>query len=125
MKNLVKLMPIALLTLLGVAEISAQMATERFIPIGESPGLSTSQTDIGLIRSFDAASGTLSLESGTGVRPVRITDSTRIWVDRSAAKLSNLDGDTSDLAAGRRAEVSYADPGNRQLANWVKVEAGN
>jgi hypothetical protein len=68
---------------------------------------------------------TLSLEAGGGILPVRITDNTRIWVDRSSARLSNLDGDTSDLATGRRVEVSYTDPASRQSADWVKVGVGN
>lgn len=119
------MIPVALLSLLAASQISAQKATEQFIPIGESPGLSVSQTDIGRIQSFDAASRTLSVEAGGSIRPVRITDVTRIWVDRSASKLSNLDGDISDLAAGRRVEVSYVDPDSRQAANWVKVEAAN
>lgn len=125
MKSLTRTIPVALLSLLAAGQLAAQMATEQFIPIGESPGLSSIHTDVGRIRGFDAASRTLSVESGGSTRPVRITDVTRIWVDRSASKLSNLDGDTSDLAAGRRVEVSYVDPRNRQAANWVKVEAGN
>jgi len=125
MKFLISMVPVAILSLLAAGQISAQMATEQFIPIGESPGLSVIHTDIGHIQAFDAASGTLSVESGGSIRPVHITDATRIWLDRSASKLSNLDGDTSDLAAGRRVEVSYVDPESRQAANWVKVEAGN
>lgn len=125
MKYLLSMTLVTVLSLLAASEISAQRATERFIPIGESPGLSVAHTDIGRILSFDAASRTLSLESGGSTRAVRITDDTRIWVDRSASKLSNLDGDTSDLTAGRRVEVSFVDPGRRQAANWVKVAAGN
>lgn len=125
MKSLTRMIPVAVLSLLAAGQISAQMATEQFIPIGESPGLSVSHTDIGRIQAFDAASRTLSVEAGGSIRPVRITDVTRIWVDRSASKLSNLDGDISDLTAGRRVEVSYVDPDSRQAANWVKVEAAN
>lgn len=125
MKKLPKIIPVAMLSLLCASQACAQMATERFVPIGESPGLSVSHTDVGRIRGFDAGSRTLSLEAEGGIRPVRITDDTRIWLDRSGSELSNLNGDTSNLAIGRRAEVSYADPARRRSANWVKVEVGN
>ena len=33
-----------------------------------------------------------------------------------------LDDLLTDLQKGRRVEVKYADPGRRQVAEWVKVE---
>lgn len=115
----------ATLSLLFAGQVFPQKATERFIPIGESPGLSGTMTDIGRIQGFDAASGTLSLSAGGVARDVRITDDTRIWLDRSVSELSNLEGATSDLQAGRRAEVNYVDPDARDVASWVKVEMVN
>ena len=114
-----------ILLLVGMNGAFAQRATEIYIPIGESPGLSTGQTDIGRIEAYDAGTRTLTLRAPDGVHPVRITEDTRIWLDRSAANLSNRSGDPSDLAIGRRAEVSYVDPAKRELASWVKIEAGN
>lgn len=102
-----------------------QQQTEIYIPIGESPGLSGTDTDVGQILSFDADSRTLSLAARSGTRPVRITSDTDIWLDRSAAKLRNASGSVSDLVSGRRAEVKYMDPTKRRFAAWVKVEAGN
>ena len=115
--------PIIWLFIAGPAR--GQQQTEIYIPIGDSPGLSGTHTDVGQILSFDAVSRTLSLAARGGTRPVRITSDTDIWLDRSGAKLRNTSGSVSDLVPGRRAEVQYMDPGKRQAAAWVKVEAGN
>ena len=125
MNRLRTIIPVAILTILFASESFSQKATEQFIPIGESPGLSGVTTYIGRIQGYDAASGTLTLNAGGAPQAVRITDDTNIWLDRSAWKLSNLEGDASDLQAGRRAEVSYVDPTVRDVASWVKVETGN
>ena len=125
MKKLPKIIPVAMLSLFTAGQACAQMATEQYIPIGKSPGLSVSHSDVGHIRNFDSASRTLSLEAGGEIRQVRITNDTRIWLDRSGVKHSNLVGQTSDLATGSRVEVSYVDPARRQSAHWVKVEVGN
>lgn len=125
MNKMAIVIPAAILSMLVSGQVLSQKATEQFIPIGESPGLSGTRTHIGRIQGFDAASGILSLSAEGEVYSVRVTDDTRIWLDRSASKLTNLEGDTSDLEAGRRAEVSYADPAMHGAASWVKVEMTN
>ena len=123
MRKIAIAIPILWLCIAGQAR--AQQQTEIYIPIGESPGLSGTYTDVGQILGFDADSRTLSLAAEGGTRPVRITSDTEIWLDRTGAKLRNVGGGVSDLVSGRRAEVKYLDPGKRQSAIWVKVEAGN
>lgn len=118
-------MAISILCLCTAGQALGQQQTEIYIPIGESPGLSGTYTDVGQILSFDADSRTLSLAARGGTRPVHITDDTDIWLDRSAAKLRNASGSVSDLVPGRRAEVKYKDPAKRQSAAWIKVEAGS
>lgn len=118
-------MAIPILLLCSVGHALAQQQTEIFIPIGESPGVSGTHSDVGRILSFDADSRTLSLAAGDGTRPVHITSDTDIWLDRSRAKLRNIGGGVSDFVSGRRAEVKYIDPAKRQSAAWVKVEVGN
>lgn len=125
MKTLSTTLSAVLLLLVGMSQSFAQQTTEIYIPIGESPGLSTTQTDIGRIRKYDAGTRTLTLEEPDGLRSVLITEDTHIWLDRSGANLSNRYGNTSDLASGRRVEVSYVDPVKRRAADWVKVEAAN
>jgi hypothetical protein len=53
---------------------------------------------------------------------VKITEKTRIWLDRTKLKQANLSGSFTDLQKGRRVEVKYDDPVRRQVADWVKVE---
>ena len=118
-------MAIPILWLCTAGQALGQQQTEIYIPIGGSPGLSGTYTDVGQILSFDADSRTLSLAARGGTRQLRITGDTDIWLDRSAAKLRNASGSVSDLVPGRRAEVKYNDPAKRQSAAWIKVEAGS
>jgi hypothetical protein len=101
----------------------AQKATEQFIPIGRSPGLSGKTTMIGTIEAFDAAARTLTVASDAGTYRCALTDATRIWVDRSAQRLAATAGGFADLQKGRRVEVKFVDDKTRRTAEWVKVEA--
>ena len=116
---------IPILWLCTAGQALAQQQTEIYIPIGKSPGLSGTYTDVGQIQGFDAGSRTLTLAARGATRPVRITGDTDIWLDRSRVKLRNVAGGVSELVSGRRAEVKYLDPAKRQSAAWVKVEVGN
>ena len=111
-----------LLVLLLALPAGAQQTTERFIPIGQSPGISGKLSTIGTIGAFDAAGGTLRVDGGDGSKTYRVTAQTRIWIDRSASRQASLLGDRDDLAAGRLVEVMHRrdDP---QLADWIKLEA--
>lgn len=100
----------------------AQKATEQFIPIGQSPGLSGKATLIGAIEAVDAAARTVTVNAGATSYRCALTDRTRIWVDRSAARLSATAGSVTDLQPGRRIEVKFTDA-TRKTAEWVKVEA--
>jgi len=99
-----------------------QKATEQYIPIGQSPGMSHKYTWIGEIAQADARARTLTIVEAAGKHTVQITDETRIWLDRSKLKQTNLSGTFADLQPGRRAEVSYQGPKPGQVAAWVKVE---
>ncbi len=81
-------MAIPILWLCTAGQALGQQQTEFYIPIGESPGLSGTYTEVGQILSFDAGTRTLSLAARGGTRPVRITSDTDIWLDRSAASCS-------------------------------------
>jgi hypothetical protein len=109
--------------LLGViSHAHGQKETERFIPIGQSPGVSQKQSSIGEIAEVDAAGRTVTVAEQAGRRTVTITEKTRIWLDRTKLKQANLSGSFTDLQKGRRVEVKYDDPVRRQVADWVKVE---
>ncbi|MCX8114058.1 MAG: hypothetical protein N3D71_03195 [Burkholderiaceae bacterium] len=100
----------------------AQKATEQFIPIGQSPGVSGKATIIGTIEAVDAAARTMTISAGATSYRCALTDRTRIWIDRSAQRLSATTGRLADLQKGRRVEVKFTDA-TRKTAEWVKVEA--
>jgi hypothetical protein len=106
----------------GVSAAHGQRATEQFIPIGESPGLSGKQSSIGEIAETDARAQSLTFTEPAGRRTVRITEKTKIYLDRSKLKQTSLAGSFADLKKGRRVEVKYLDPERREVADWVKVE---
>jgi hypothetical protein len=118
-------MGIALLVaLLGTGSLAhGQRATERFIPIGQSPGISGRLSTIGTIEAVHEASHRIELAGPEGVVRVAIADSTRIWLDRHARGLTTAAGSFADLREGVRVEVRYADPETRDVAAWVKIDA--
>jgi hypothetical protein len=116
--------------LLATASIShGQEATERYIPLGQSPGVSGKTTLIGSVGTVDGNAKSMAVQSaGTGAgasaQPVKLTPTTRIWLDRSAAGQSTVAGTMADLRPGRRVEVKFVDERNRSAAEWIKIDAG-
>jgi hypothetical protein len=121
MRILFSLTGILIAALGAFSHAHGQKATEQFIPIGQSPGVSQKYTSIGAIAAVNAAARTVTIADPSGPRTVRVTDGTRIWLDRTKMKQTNLSGSFADLQVGRRAEVKYADAA-RDAAEWVKVE---
>ena len=110
------------LALMGMLSFAhGEKTAERFIPLGQSPGLSNKLTDIGEIQSADPGARTISVKTAGGSRTVAISGATRIWVDRSHLRLTNLKGGFADLRAGRKIEVKYIDPSRKRTADWIKV----
>jgi hypothetical protein len=99
-----------------------QKQTERFIPLGRSPGLSGKVTHVGTVEAADAGARTIIVAWGDHRYTSRVTAQTSIWLDRSRLKLTTLDGTFADLQRGRRVEVMPAGPGPGAAAEWVKVE---
>jgi hypothetical protein len=122
MRALLSGIGVAVALLGAISHAHGQKETERFIPIGQSPGVSQKQTSIGEIAEVDAARRTVTVAEQAGRRTVKITEKTRIWLDRTKLKQANLTGSFADLQKGRRVEVKYEDPERRQVADWVKVE---
>lgn len=102
------------------ASAAAQQATEQYIPIGESPGLSGFETYIGEIRSVETAEHAFFVDGPDGVMRVAVTPETRIYLDRSGTGLSNGVGSYADCEAGSRVEVLISPDGT---ATWIKVKA--
>ncbi len=106
---------------LGTSLIYGQETTERFIPIGYSPGISDKYSFIGKIVDVDQETHTIVVDSNRGERTIKVTPMTRIWLDRSKRKRSNTVGSYSDCEVGRKVEVMY-DHDNESVADWIKIE---
>lgn len=118
LKRIIALVVPALLLAGGA---SAQERTERFIPIGESPGISGVYSTIGTILAADADDRTVTVQSGAERWTIRVTEDTDIWIDRSAMRQTNFSGDWSDLEVGRTVEIKCVDFATKEVADWVKV----
>jgi hypothetical protein len=110
------------LALSGAQTALAQEAAERFIPIGQSPGLSGVSTLMGTIRSIDPATGnvTIDLDQG-GSKVVCVGPATRLWKDLSRKREPNCAAGLADLQPGLRVEARPVS-GDPVHAEWVKVE---
>lgn len=108
--------------LIGTSHAHGQKSTERYIPIGQSPGLSGKYTSIGLITDVNTRTRTITIADTAGPKTVQIADTTRIWLDRSKLRKSNISGRFTDLVKGRRVEAKYQYPQRGQAVEWVKVE---
>ncbi len=103
-----------------------QKATEIFIPIGQSPGVSHTLTMVGTVERIDPRTRTIAGVGPAGRWSATLTPRTKIWLDRSKLRLANQKGTFADLRTGLRVEVKYEDPQGRTRgtgpAEWVKVE---
>lgn len=102
-----------------------QKQTERFIPLGQSPGLSGKSTIIGKIEKTDPTRRAVVIAGANQNYTVTLTERTRIWLDRSKLKMTALTGSYADLQVGRRIEVKYEDLDRKQVAEWIKVEVSD
>lgn len=105
-----------------VLDASGQQATEMFIPIGQSPGLSKEGSVIGTLESVDSEKRSVTVASPSGVQTVGITDRTMIWLDRSQHKQPNRNGAITDLQQGRKVEVKVRKGEPKAVAEWIKVQ---
>lgn len=105
----------------------AQKATEQFIPIGQSPGLSGKHTMIARIEAVNPSTRTLTVKGETGTHTVRITDQTKIYVDRSKLQQPNRKGTFADCSVGSLAEIKFVQNERKDggVAEWAKVQAAN
>lgn len=63
------------------------------------------------------------MEDADGRYTVSVPDRTRIWLDRSRQRQTNLTGTFEDLRVGRRVEVKYRDAEQKKQIHWIKIEA--
>jgi hypothetical protein len=109
----------------GPGTVNAQKTTEQFIPIGQSPGLSGKSTVIGKLQSVNPREQTCAVAGDTGPLNVKVTERTKIWLDRSKVQQPNVNGTFADLRPGATVEVK---PEGSQRgvssgsAEWIKVQ---
>ncbi len=106
----------------GAQAASAQQATELYIPIGRSPGLSGQHTVIGHVREI-TADHTMTVVGTDRVWTVRMADYSRVFLDRSRAGLPNTYGTHDDCKPGVLVEVKFegrCEP-TSVVCDWVKV----
>ena len=115
---------IVIVALGGAIEASGQQATEMFIPIGQSPGLSNKESVIGTLESVDPGKQMVTISSSSGAQTVGITDRTMIWLDRSEQKQPNQNGAINDLQKGRKIEIKVRKGEPKAVAEWIKVQVG-
>jgi hypothetical protein len=118
---------LAILLLCCTVAAHAQKATEQFIPIGQSPGLSGKHTLIARIEAVNPPTRTLTLKNETGTHTVRITEQTKIWLDRSRLQQPNVKGTFADCRVGSLAEIKFVQNERKEggVAEWAKVQVAN
>jgi hypothetical protein len=107
---------------LSFATGQAQQTTEKFIPIGMSPGVSGKSSYQGNITEVNVAAKSFSMQIDGDNKVISFAPTTRIWLDRSKSKKPNLDGEPGALETGSKVEVMM-DPEDPTKAAWIKIEA--
>jgi len=117
---------LVMLLVMGMLNAKAQKATEIFIPIGESPGVSGLYSKIGTVSSLSEDEQTfILLDSLQQSHNVIVTDSSSIWLDCTMIKEKNVAGSFSDIKEGILLEVKYfraADSSYTDIAEWIKIQ---
>lgn len=124
-KNIKRFAAMAIVLLMALTVLPAgiaQQTTEKFIPIGMSPGISNKVSFQGEISGIDRAAKAFSIRVNGSSKTFGVASSTRIWLDRSKARKPNIDGSFGDLEPGRWIEVKY-DSDDPAVASWIKIEA--
>lgn len=108
--------------LLGQTFAHGQRETERFIPIGQSPGASGKTTRVGTVDAVDPGARSFELVTPEGRYKVQVPEGVPVWLDRSRRRQPVLVGSLKDCQAGRRVEVKYEDAERAKRVVWIKVE---
>ena len=121
MSKIAKLGWILAAALAVVVVVEAQQATEQYIPIGYSPGISNKYSHVGTIKAVSSEERTITVQDATGTYTFEVTPVTRIYLDRSQATKTNLVGRWEDCQVGQRVEVMYQHD-NKSIADWIKLK---
>ena len=105
----------------GLAQ--AQQATEMYIPIGASPGVSGKASVVGTIATVETDGQRFSVRAGDTAVMVTIPEGAPVWLDHSRGKGPNRAGSPADLKPGLTVEVKSREvlPAESITAEWVKA----
>ena len=123
-KNIIAI-AIAAALLTVAASATGQKATEVFIPIGKSPGLSGKYTVMGTIEDVNYKNRTLTMSHGANRYNVSVTDRTKIYLDKSQLSKKSTYGTMADCKQGIIAEVKFEDNMRGKPAEWIKLQVDN
>ncbi len=117
-------MSLIVLVLWASPYVYGQKATEMFIPIGHSPGLSGYYTIVGTIESVNMDDQTITIGDSLGTYDVTIKESTKIWLDKSKIRSTNQTGAFEDCLENRVVEVKFEGDKRRDrlVAEWIKLQ---
>lgn len=107
--------------MLATAVAHAQQATERYIPIGKSPGVSSEESFIGTITDIDYTIHKMEVRGAEGRITVTPAESTRYYLDRTKRKRSNQTATFRDCEVGVKVEIKIKADGS---VDWIKIESG-
>lgn len=102
--------------ILGLSVV-AQKATELYIPIGKSPGLSGKYTVTGRV---DAVKPGFFVVGGV---QVNVSEKTLYFLDKSKVKMSNKYGTFANVVEKSIVEVKFIDNKQNKPAEWIKIES--
>ena len=115
--RLISLTTIIAIGLAYATSTAAHPATERYIPIGQSPGISNVKSYIGPIQAVSSTADGFVMQVEGASQAVTVSDRTKIFLDTGRGR-TNLLGTEADCQAGRMVEVYLHDDGT---AYWVKI----
>ena len=101
---------------------SAQKATELYIPIGRSPGLSAKLTVIGKIDDVNFQNQTLTVRRASDTYIVHTTKYTLFFLDKSKLRQLNMVGTFFDSKKGMLVEVRFEAGKRDRPAEWIKLQ---
>ena len=122
MSKYIAIAGILIIMMVNVPITAAEKATELYVPIGQSPGLSGKYAAAGRIEQVNYQKNTLTMSSGSGTYTVKVSERTRYYLDRSKAGQTNRYGSLSDCKQGMMVEVRFEKDERNRPAQWIKLE---
>ncbi len=108
--------------MIGAFAVQAEKATELFIPMEKSPGLSGEYTVMGKVEKVNSGAQSITMSGPSGSYTVKLTEHTFIYLDRSKAQQSNSYGTLADCEIGDLVEVKFVDNSRNKPIEWIKVQ---